>query len=67
MLLTCGTFKNIMKNTFSSWSWNSEDLVQCKQAFVGLRLAGFSIEELMELDFGNLDLYSVDAELTPTI
>lgn len=43
-------------------SWNTDDLFSCKNAFCMLLNMGFSFDELSELDFGNLDLFSVAEE-----
>jgi len=51
-----------MKN-FQGWTWDSEDLQGCKLAFQGLRIEGFSFDVLSKLDFGSLDLSSVEDEL----
>ncbi len=42
--------------THGSWTWNTEDLLQCKQALQGLRNEGISFKSLSHLDFGNLDV-----------
>jgi len=48
---------------FQGWTWDSADLHGCKLAFQGLRMEGFSFDVLSKLDFGNLDLSSVEDEL----
>ena len=52
-----------MKESFGGCTWDTSDLFQCKQAFTVLRLKGFSFDELSELDFGGLDISSVEEEL----
>lgn len=52
----------IMEN-FNGVYWNPNDLLQCKQAYKILRNMGYSYEDLSELDFGNLDIISVEEEM----
>lgn len=53
-----------MEKYFSTVSWETNDLLSCKQAYVILRRE-FSAEELLMLDFGNLDIDAVEDELNP--
>ena len=49
---------NIMETTlcyYKGWSWDTTDLLQCKNALHGL-LREYSPEELEGLDFGSLDV-----------
>ena len=56
----CGTVDNSMsKQYFYGWSWDTSDLIQCKNALVGLLNEGHNVSELIEMDFGNLDTLSI--------
>ena len=48
---------------FAGWSWDPNDLISSKQAFLGLLMEGVSFDELSVLDFGNLDLIGVAEEV----
>lgn len=39
--------------------WNSEDLIASKNACIMLINDGYSLDELLEMDFGNLDVVGV--------
>lgn len=44
---------------FAGYTWDSANLLSCKQAFLNLYKEGFKYKELSSLDFGNLDLIAV--------
>ncbi len=54
-----GTVNNDMINSYNGWSWNTNDIEQCRNAFWGLLKEGNDESILMELDFGDLDISSV--------
>lgn len=51
-----------MTTTYNGVTWNPEDLISSKQAIRILLSQGVIEEELLELDFGNLDVESVIEE-----
>lgn len=52
-----------MNKDFNGVSWNTQDLIGCKQAFCILYNEGVNLEVLKTLDFGCLDIASVCEEL----
>jgi hypothetical protein len=52
-----------MEENFNGVYWDANDLLQCKQAYKILRMEGFSYEDLSDLNFGNLDVISVEEEM----
>lgn len=55
----CGNSGLIMCNMCNGITWDPDDLASCKQALSILLQDGISLDELSELDFGNLDVYDV--------
>lgn len=47
--------KKGLRVSFKGWTWDTTDLLQCKNALHGL-LREYSPEELEGLDFGSLDV-----------
>jgi len=57
--------KEGLRFSFGGWSWDTTDLLQCKNALHGL-LREFSPEELKGLDFGSLDVVAaIDEYFAP--
>ena len=52
-----------MEENFNGVYWDTNDLLQCKQAYKILRNMGYSYEDLSDLDFGSLDVISVEEEM----
>lgn len=50
------------ENEFFGYSWNPADLVSSKNAIRQLKSAGFELEDISVLNFGNLDVDGVWAE-----
>ena len=53
-----GAFKAMIKR-YLGISWDTTDLVQCKNACRMLIREGISYDEILALDFGALDIVSV--------
>lgn len=51
------------KQKFKGVSWDTSDLISCKQAVEILTRMGVGEEELLSLDFGGLDVSEVLEEL----
>ena len=51
------------KQEFMGVSWDTSDLISCKQAAEILTRMGVGEEELMDQDFGGLDVSAVLEEL----
>lgn len=49
-------------NTYLDVSWNPEDLVSSKQAVYCLLIQGVSEEDILDLDFGNLNVTAIIEE-----
>lgn len=56
-------FKYICMTSCNGISWDSQDLIACKQAFLIMIQDGWSLEDLKQLDFGNLDCDAVYDEI----
>lgn len=52
------------KKEFTGVSWDTSDLVSCKQAVEILAGMGVGEEELLTLDFGGLDVSGVIEEIS---
>lgn len=50
------------KRTYKDVSWTVDDLLSSKQAVNCLLIEGVSEEEILSLDFGNLDVAAVIEE-----
>ena len=54
---------NMTTECFNGVYWDTTDLLSCKQAFSILLNMDCPFEELSELDFGNLNIFSVAEEM----
>ena len=47
------------KQSFQSFIWDTDDLLQCKNTVIAMIIAEISEDIIFSLDFGNLDVADV--------
>ena len=47
------------KQSYQSFSWDTDDLLQCKNTVIAMIILGISEEVILSLYFGNLDVTDV--------